>query len=325
MWSISLFEETVRLSESFFKTYVLSYFLPSAVFVSFQIYCLLPYSFNYKFHLFPELLASFQNQLLLMLIFSAFTGFFFMSSSSYLVRLFEGYSFDKILFPFFKLLRWLQRRKVKKYLKRLIPIQRKINITKSRQDRQWHSDESVNIRGDLLLYFSGAQEELMPTSLGNIFKAFEKYADMRYRIDLVVLWPRLVKTIPENYTNRLEEANNSMIFLLVSCLLFALMGIECLILSIFKIGSGEFLLVLKWLAPISLIMSFMSYRISLRAALNYGEVVKSCFDLFRHDMLKSFGIERRLTLNEERQFWYELRKFILAGEGDPFAKFQNAA
>lgn len=200
---------------------------------------------------------------------------------------------------------------------------RKYDQTKHESYRKkFRSEQLTNVQGEMLLDFSSNQKEVMPTKLGNIFKAFENYSQRRYGIDSVIFWPRLIRSIPESYCERLEESHNCIIFLLVSSFIFGFMAIESFLIVILWHCSTELLWMIKILAVICLLMSMLFYRISLRATRNFGEVVKSCFDLFRHDLLNSLGIEKPLSLAKERELWGELRKFILSGEGNPFEKHQ---
>ncbi len=242
-----------------------------------------------------------------------------MSSSSALVKFFEGYICGCILLPFKK----CHMRKRERYVADMQKLQQRIKQSKNRSSKKILLEQAINVEAKLLVDFSSNKSELMPTRLGNIFKAFENYSQRSYGLDSVVLWPRLIKSIPENYGERLEETNNCVIFLLVSSFVFALMAIESFLITILCKCSDEFVVITIVLGIIFTFMAILFYRISIRAAINYGEVVKSCFDLFRHDLLSSFGIEKPSSLEQERAIWSELRKFILVGEGDPFEKYRK--
>ena len=306
----------------FLKTYMLAYFLPSLLFVSLNIFGLIPSVIKYKFIIDSDFITSFQHQIFIILGMSAFIGFAFMSSASTLIKLFEGYLFSKIFIFISFPLKKIQEFKRKRYIKRLISIEQNIKKTRSRNLKQALRLEAEEIKAVMLMNFSLDIDDILPTTFGNIFKAFENYPYARYNIDSVLLWPRLINVIPAKYTDRIEEANNSVTFLVVSCFLFLLLAIECFLIFHFNWCNKSNVFFIKILAFSSLIFSFMFYRISLRAALNFGEVVKSCFDLFRHDLIQSFGIKRQLNLDEEREFWQKLRRFILIGEGDPSTEFQ---
>lgn len=307
--------------QGFLKTYMLAYFLPSAIFVNANIFIFVPIYARYKFIVEIESINYFQNQVFLNILVSAFIGFAFMSSSSYLVKFFEGYLFRKILFFIYFPLKYFQYLRRNYYLWRIKKNYEKIKDKKTaKRYKKMLVQKEVKIKGDFFTNFSENRKELLPTSFGNIFKAFENYPNKRYGMDSVLFWPRLLKVLTPDYCERLEEANNSVIFLLVSCLLFSIMGFECLLILFYEIGKSQ---IVKLLMLICFLLSFSFYRISQRAAQNYGEIVKSCFDIFRYDLLSFFRIEKKLSFKEEKKFWNKLKLFILIGEVDPFSKYQT--
>jgi len=63
-------------------------------------------------------------------------------------------------------------------------------------------------------------------------------------------------------------------------------------------------------------LSFIFYKASIRVNLDYGELVKSCFDLFRLDLLKNFGFDPKISSEKEKTIWRSLQNFIECNEGE---------
>jgi hypothetical protein len=49
-----------------------------------------------------------------------------------------------------------------------------------------------------------------------------------------------------------------------------------------------------------------AYRGAVSAALVFAEVVRGCFDLYRHDLIKQLGYAIPASLEDERQLWHNL-------------------
>ena len=49
-----------------------------------------------------------------------------------------------------------------------------------------------------------------------------------------------------------------------------------------------------------------AYRGAVSAALVFAEVVRGCFDLYRHDLIKQLGYTIPASLEDERRLWHNL-------------------
>ncbi|MCA9936795.1 MAG: hypothetical protein KC415_22825 [Anaerolineales bacterium] len=159
--------------------------------------------------------------------------------------------------------------------------------------------------------FPNEPEAVMPTRLGNILKNSEQYPFKRYDADAVLLWPRLYAVLPDGFSKTLEAAKASLDFMLVvSCLsgLFAFMsGIYLL-----AVQSVWWLFLLCFLG--GLVVAWLAYNGALEAAITYGQLIKSAFDLYKDDLCKHLGYELPKSLVEERAFWGNVYDLIYRGE-----------
>ncbi len=49
-----------------------------------------------------------------------------------------------------------------------------------------------------------------------------------------------------------------------------------------------------------------AYRGAVSAVLVFAEVVRGCFDLYRHDLIKQLGYAIPASLEDERRLWHNL-------------------
>lgn len=140
-----------------------------------------------------------------------------------------------------------------------------------------------------------AEEFLLPTAFGNTIRAFETYPYALYGVDGVVVWDRLVLVLPETARQVAETAKSQVDFWL-NLWWFALFGAcQVLVLGAFaapSLGQGAFLL-----AAVSLPLSHASRS----AAREWGNVVRSCFDVYLPELRRVLGL--RPVKGDLREMW----------------------
>lgn len=155
----------------------------------------------------------------------------------------------------------------------------------------------------------GNEAHVMPTRLGNIYKVAELYPYHHYGIDSVVIWPRLLSVLPGDFVKRLQDTKIAVDFLL----LFGLLSV------LFSLVTVPYLLAFHadWsivvLCALGLPLGIIAYYSALAPAMNYAELIKAAFDLYRRALLEALGLQMLSTLTEERQLWKNLCAFFAHG------------
>lgn len=157
-----------------------------------------------------------------------------------------------------------------------------------------------------------AGEAVMPTALGNVLAAAEAYPWVRYRIDAVVVWPRLYPLLPDRVIGMVAAARADVDFL-AACSLF---GITASVAG----GAIEWAQDAAWWqfagalwAPA--IVAGLCYAGALRAADTYADGIRVVFDLYRSELLRQLGLlpDKGLTAATEQQLWLDLSQFWYRG------------
>ncbi|MDY6875599.1 MAG: hypothetical protein SWK90_05270 [Chloroflexota bacterium] len=197
------------------------------------------------------------------------------------------------------------------------------------EDMRWESECQYTAKEiELETFYSLENDDVMPTAIGNVFRAFEQYPGRRYGIDAVLFWPRLTSVISPEVARVVEETNNTLTFLLTSCLMCSLLGVESLAVMLIKmvprsavrcVIDGSFLRIpiarpseycfYGLFAICVFILAFGLKHGALKASIAFGELVKSCFDLFHQDLLKKMAGET--ALQDEWRAWTRLQRSIL--------------
>ncbi len=151
---------------------------------------------------------------------------------------------------------------------------------------------------------------VLPTRLGNVMRAYERYSNVVYGIEAIVVWPRLAMVIPEEARERIREAE-ALFYFSINMLVVGLITIStCATLairSLYSKGTSGAADVVTW--PIVLIVLVSVFFICFswlrlpHAARERGDQVKSTFDLYRKPLAEALGFELPPTEAEERKMW----------------------
>ena len=162
---------------------------------------------------------------------------------------------------------------------------------------------------------------LMPTKLGNALKASEVYSNARYSADAVVLWPRLYQVLPKEFQGQVNTAEVSVGFGLT---ISFLSGLFAVVAGIIMLGQGRSIGLFLLFVLGSFAVSWMAYIAAFHAALPYGELIRTGFDLYRGKLLEELGFEKLDKPDpkkplEARQLWKEINLFVYRG-GEVFER-----
>jgi hypothetical protein len=167
--------------------------------------------------------------------------------------------------------------------------------------------KDTSAMGYLSWYLAFAPAELgsvLPTRLGNTLRAAESYSGdgERWGLDAVFWWPRLYLIIPDSARGQVDEARASMDQMVVLSVLSAIFAAVAAGFGI----AGLPLAVWASCTVGALVVSWLAYRTAVTSAAVFGDLVRSCFDLFRNDLLTHLGWPLPERLSDERALWSAL-------------------
>jgi len=116
--------------------------------------------------------------------------------------------------------------------------------------------QRVSLYRDLSLYYPPSPVDIMATRLGNVLKASELYSWKRYRLDAVVLWPRLQASLPDTFSNPLQDTKASFDLMVTLCAFLLLFGVPLSCWVAFK-ATGS----IPWIAALTLTVIFLLFRL----------------------------------------------------------------
>jgi hypothetical protein len=160
-------------------------------------------------------------------------------------------------------------------------------------------------------WISPTPDRLRPTRLGNILAASEQQAD-RYGMDAGTVWPRLYPVLPDSFTTLLGQAASSLELLLTVSLLGAVFAVVGGVLAAFFCSWYWVPLVLG----IGCALAWTGYLGALDAAIRYGGLVRTAFDVHRWLLLDAIGLRRPESWAAELDQWQQLHQLWQRGRPD---------
>lgn len=181
---------------------------------------------------------------------------------------------------------------------------------KEKKENGEASLETIEKYKDLLLKFRERfppkREDVLATSFGNIIRAFESYPIELYGMDPVPIWTRIMVVVPTDHRDLLRNAKSNVDFSVNMIYLMLILLIEFIICVVISTSIKSI-----WILLIAVLLVWLAYKLSLIAAIEWGEDVKAVFDLFRYDLLSKMGIEVPLTWEGEREKWIHISQSFL--------------
>lgn len=321
------------------RNFLVAAFVPSLAFASFSLFIFGPILPDAIVKQLTNTLAPLDQPILLLLMITIVIGFSLYSLNTAIYKIIEGY----FLLERFPAISNFQKKKVRLTYAKIILLER-WHQRLLEQDNPTQVEVSAMEKIKKQIYQLGANYQrnypldfnfIMPTRFGNAFRAMEAYPRQRYNMDSVLLWPRLIEVIPSGYYTKLDESNNRLAFL-VNCAVLSLgMAIlsgfaaiyQLLMLRFAQMGNPYLLYFIPvaqedtikyeqnayiylFLIPIMTLLFALFYRASIPIVVQYGDLVKSTFDLFRLSLIDALKLKQPNTYDEETAIWENLSFFI---------------
>lgn len=257
-------------------------------------------------------------------------GFTLTALNTYIIKVFEGY----VIWDKFSWMRRAQVKQANRLLQEREILEARIKKLESRRATEKRNEallENLKNRYEEIVTeyedkFPPTENLILPTRFGNILRAAETYPNMRYGMDGVTFWPRLVHVIPPSYNHFVEGARNELSFLVNISVLAFVFFVFCVVAIFYSfvgpalsaggsstfIGLGDsFRYSLAGLIALSVNAFFNNA--SAFAVSSYGNMIRGAFDLFRFDLLEQLRIPVPVNGADEMKTWNNLNEFVRQG------------
>jgi len=174
-----------------------------------------------------------------------------------------------------------------------------------------------------------------PTRLGNVMAEYESYSKKQYGMNMSMFWHQLWLIVPNDVRDFLDlkaAISDFLIYTSFIFLIFAPLFGFSIAYKVYSMRSTLSMphpialsaLILILIFIVSLICSYILYRLAVNAIKIYGNSVKALFDIYRFDLAEKLGIEIKLVPGQEdMEKWQNLGYFFLDYERSDEKQFPN--
>jgi len=148
-------------------------------------------------------------------------------------------------------------------------------------------------------WYPAKSSDLLPTALGNILRSRERSPERKYGLEAVVCWPRLWPLLPEIIRTDLANTRSALDRLVE----FWFWGLLFLIWSFLT----------PWAILIGFLWMMVTYGVALQAAMTYGDLLETAFDLHRLSLYDAMGWSRPTDSEQEKALGKQLTEFLWRG------------
>lgn len=169
--------------------------------------------------------------------------------------------------------------------------------------------------------FPSKEENILPTSLGNIIQAGKNYTESRYGIDADVLLSRIEPTLKSKDYIQFIERERIMLDLLLNISLICWLSCFELFAKFFYSGNKTYFFVCFFVV---LPLAFTVYYSAMAVARDWIMAICTGFDLHREELRKALCLPKLTgcTLEEEKEQWESISAFIVYGDAPSFDGFR---
>lgn len=147
--------------------------------------------------------------------------------------------------------------------------------------------------------------DLLPTRLGNAFRALEVYGIERFDLDSQAFWYELHAVAPDRLRQDIEDARASVDFFIGFVGQLALLATVSLSVALSE-QSGSALC----LAVACLFLTRMAYNAAVRNMTDFRYAVQALVNVGRSPLVETLGYELPTTIEAERRLWSVWSGFV---------------
>ena len=156
-------------------------------------------------------------------------------------------------------------------------------------------------------YYSRYEGRVTATRLGNVLTSAYDYALYTYGIEGVTWWPRLTAVMPDAIRARVNSALTPLTALLNLCTLLISLTLLSAI-AILALDDRPWIFALFFI--VGVLVSYAFYLGGVRQAAEVGTLVRTSYDLYRHEILKQMHIPVPHGASAERTLWEGLNAWV---------------
>jgi hypothetical protein len=158
----------------------------------------------------------------------------------------------------------------------------------------------ISLLAERLRRYPVADDQILPTRLGNAIRRFEEYSYDRYRLDIITMWHALTGVVPDQLRKQVDASRASVDFFV--CLIYGHAVVAIAAIAALAINPRHFV------GPVTAIviaagLSVAWYWLAVSGTDEWAAAVRGLVDVGRKPLAESLGLELPGTLDQERRMW----------------------
>lgn len=306
-----------KLPDLFGRDFAIGFFLPVALFLLSSLHLSSVYAISFLQNLAISADSQVDNLFgtITFALLSWLGATLLLAFNKQIIRVLEGYGKTNPL----RLATWLQRRRYRYIHKQIVRLQEQKELGEL---SALEAIKHINLMREAAIMFPDNESFVLPTSFGNVIRAFEVYPRVMYGFESISGWTRIQLILPEDCQKLIDNAKSLVDFWVNNLLLSVLILIEYLY---FSCKTRTF--VSSWLPIVALIFCAISYFRSISAAISWGETIKSVFDVYLPKLREKMGFKSFSSPEEQRIVWTKISQAFLYRRAEywPEWHYKNSA
>jgi len=171
-------------------------------------------------------------------------------------------------------------------------------------------------------YYPDEAEFVLPTKFGNIMRAAEVYPRVVYEIESIQAWNRLQLLLPNRAKEQIKESRAMLDFIVNLLFLSSLIILVYLGFSIWRHDSPHMFIPL--IALLTIVVAWIYLPVT---ATQWGETIKSVFDIHRGLLARNLGFTVPKDPEEEVHMWDQISRMMVFRSREAFiatAKYRKS-
>lgn len=217
-------------------------------------------------------------------------------------RLLEGYTLPP------GLRNRLLRRQIRRY--------RRLKIRAGRQSSRF--GDLAGIDREQLYLYPGREDQILPTRLGNAYKAIEAYGSSQFGLDVQTFNYELMGVVPERLVRDIEDTRAQVDFFTG---FVGQLGVLSVVSLIAGVGAGSAKAIA--ISALSAILARLAYMAALKNMTDVRYAMQALVHTGRPGLAQALGYRLPETLKRERQMWAAWTSFAASRTSKPLEAFDQ--
>ena len=155
-------------------------------------------------------------------------------------------------------------------------------------------------------FYPDESEYVLPTRFGNVMRAFEVYSRVVYGLESVQGWNWLQLILPKQVAEQVRDSRAMLDFIV------SILALSVAIFIMYATAAWRAHALSVKVIPLAAALSVaLAWSYLPTAAIQWGETVKSVFDMQRHRLARDLGLEVPLDPTEETKMWRDVSLMMM--------------